>query len=190
MRKSLPARLTSLAILSIAALPWVAAAGPTTQPAFDKGDWTLQLYGGFTKNYGGQTAEIGSATAGVGYFIVDNISLNLELSGYAVDQSEQDAKAVRLALGGRWAFYTIGRLSLLADVNGGISEGDHRIPAGGSHFNFTFTAGPAAAYRLSDTCYLLGGFRYFHLSNGNLYGDDQNPSINAFQGWLGVMIPL
>jgi hypothetical protein len=45
-----------------------------------------------------------------------------------------------------------------------------------------------ASLRLKDNLFLLGGARYFHLSNGDIHGRDQNPSFDGVQYWLGMMV--
>jgi hypothetical protein len=65
---------------------------------------------------------------------------------------------------------------------------DRAVPEFGTHFNFTAKGGAGATWRLTDSLHLIGGARYFHLSNGNLHGRDQNPSHDGVQYWAGVMV--
>ena len=47
--------------------------------------------------------------------------------------------------------------------------------------------GPGLTYRLDDNTYLMGGARYFHVSNGNQFGRINNPSYDGVQYYVGVM---
>ena len=35
--------------------------------------------------------------------------------------------------------------------------------------------------------YLLGGMRYLHFSNAQIDGKERNPSINAAEGYFGLL---
>jgi hypothetical protein len=42
-------------------------------------------------------------------------------------------------------------------------------------------------YRLADDTYLLGGARYFHLSNAKAHGSEKNPSYDGVEYYVGLM---
>jgi hypothetical protein len=61
------------------------------------------------------------------------------------------------------------------------------VPDGGTYFNFTTSTGLGATYRIQDHFYLLGGVRYFHLSNAQIQGPQHNPSVNGVEGFFGLL---
>jgi hypothetical protein len=158
--------------------------GKTT---FAQGTWTAQAYGSYVNAHGFSHEMLASGAAGVGYFVFDNAELNLELVGYHVTQDGPDANAIGLQLLLRHHLLQFDRLSLFVDVGPGIFEGSTEVPPDGTSFNITFRSGPGVTYQLNDNWYLIGGARYFHLSNAALEGREHNPSINGVEGYFGVM---
>ncbi|HTL30971.1 MAG TPA: acyloxyacyl hydrolase [Tepidisphaeraceae bacterium] len=183
--KGFVARVFVFALLVIAPLAragWID--GKTT---FAKGTWTAQTYGNYISAKGSSDEILASGAVGVGYFVFDNAELNLELLGYHVTQDGPDADAISLQLMLRHHFIEFDRFSLFVDVGVGAFEGSTEVPQDGTTFNITFRSGPGLTYRLADHFYLLGGARYFHLSNAALEGREHNPSINGVEGYFGVM---
>lgn len=158
--------------------------GKTT---FAKGTWTFQTYGNYISAKGFSDEILASGAAGAGYFVFDNVELNLDVLGYHITQDGPDANAIGLQLLLRHHLLQFDRLSLFVDVGPGAFEGSTEVPQDGTTFNITFRSGPGATYRLTDNLYLIGGARYFHLSNAALEGRDKNPSINGVEGYFGVM---
>jgi hypothetical protein len=158
--------------------------GKTT---FAQGTWTFQTYGNYISAKGYSDEILASGAAGAGYFVFDNAELNLELFGYHVTQDGPDANAVGLQLLLRHHWIQFDRFSLFVDVGPGIFEGSTEVPHDGTSFNITFRSGPGLTYRVTDNFYLIGGARYFHLSNAALEGREHNPSINGVEGYFGVM---
>ena len=79
------------------------------------------------------------------------------------------------------------RATLFADVTFGPALATHRVPREGTYFNFTTRTGLGMTYQLDDHLHLMGGVRYFHLSNAQIEGSTRNPSINGVEGFLGLM---
>lgn len=156
---------------------------------FQKGDWTVQVYGAYFDDVTPSDERIASGTAGVGYFFRDDWSINLELAGYDLDARNggDDAAggAVNLAL--RWHFLQRGRFTLFLEGSAGLLYADRKFPPGGTHFNYPLQAGLGATFRLNENVHLLGAFRYLHISNANVHGIDENPSIDSLGGYVGVM---
>jgi hypothetical protein len=61
------------------------------------------------------------------------------------------------------------------------------FPEGGSQFNFTFSGSTGADFRLTDKAKLLLAVRYNHMSNWNIYGDDNNPTWDGIGVATGVV---
>ena len=176
----------TVAVAVLAAFGSVALAADDN-PYFSKDSWTFDTYGAYAHSFTGERAKIGSGTVGVGYYILDNFAINLEMSGYFNSQRVQDA---RIAAGDvliRHHVYNSGRFSFFLEGVAGISIADHRTPFYGTYYNYILEPGVGASFRLWDDVNLVGGVRYFHLSNAHLEGPDHNPGINAAQGYVGLM---
>ncbi|MDB5301335.1 MAG: lipid 3-O-deacylase PagL [Phycisphaerales bacterium] len=183
-------------IALIVACIWVAGVFPgslcaaeTTQPeaSFPAGTFSLTLDGGYASAFDSSRASVETVSVGVGYYFIDNMAINVELAGYGIQQPGQDATVGGGELLLRHHLLSIDRFSIFADVGGGAWYGTARFPAGGTNFNFSIETGLGATYRLRDDLYLIGGARYLHFSNAHLEGPIRNPSINAIEGYVGVM---
>lgn len=175
------------------------ASSPTSRPTteaptpfehatrFRKGTWIGAAYGMFGVQPGGRRETYGSQTLGLGYVYADNFALNAEFTGL---EATQDGPNV-LAGGGdlllRNHMIRGKGWSLFSDVGLGLMEANHRLPEGGTHFNFTTQAGLGLTFQLSERVDLLSGVRYFHLSNARMQGPARNPSINAIEEYVGLI---
>jgi hypothetical protein len=165
------------------------AADPTP---FDKGTWNFSLYGSYVTPIRYSDNRFYNVNAAYGYYFWNNNSINLELQGSYVDQPGSDDDALLGAIGilGRWHFLVRDGWSLFIDGGGMVSYADHEVPIFGTNFNFIGKVGVGATidlHALGDDAYLIGGIRYFHLSNGQIRGRDDNPSYDGIQFWTGVM---
>jgi hypothetical protein len=174
-------------LATFACLIFFAALARAEEPAFPKGTWTLQTYGSYAAGKRFYDEKLASGALGFGYAIFDNVSLNAELFATHITQSGPDANALNLQILLRHHLLQFDRFTVFADVGPGIFEGSEKVPEGGTSFNITFRSGVGATYRLRENLYLLGGARYFHLSNAALEGREHNPSINGIEGYFGIM---
>jgi hypothetical protein len=151
----------------------------------------VQLFGTGIVDCSGRDVWMVGPTVGIGYYVLDNLAINGEFSGYFVDQDTGNATAGAASIGLRHHVLDLGEApsnsSLFVDVGAGFFSADDQVPPGGTHSNTTFYVGLGIARPLKENVYLIGGARYFHLSNADREGDDRNPSINAVQGFVGVM---
>jgi len=184
MKHVVPFVLTT--VLTLAA-PAFAGDSPA---AFPKGTFTLQAYG--TVASGIDAEEIfDSAAFGGSYYLFDNVSLGVEASGYHFVQAPGDDGWMYGVAGVlRHHLFQFDRATLFADVTFGPAEATKRVPDAGTYFNFTTRAGIGATWQLQDNLYLIGGARYFHLSNARIEGPERNPSINGVEGYVGLMWKL
>lgn len=162
-----------------------------TNEPFKAGSWNLNLYAGqWREAFGGDNEKLTFGTVDVEYFLRDDLSLNGEFVGYSVDQREPDAAAFGFNLIGRYYFWKpVDAFAIYFEGGAGIFEGDHRVPTpDGTHHNFTLHVGFGARYQLAQNLALIGGFRYFHLSNASIEGKARNPSIDGFGGYGGFSI--
>lgn len=155
--------------------------------SFPQGTWCGTIYGSYARSFTGETAVMGAGTIGGGYYILDNVALNAELSGYYNNQFGPDASITAGDLLLRHHILHSGRFSFFLDVGAGVSYADHPTPWYGTNFNFILEAGVGTTFQLWDNVHLLTGARYFHLSNGYKEGPEHNPSINATQIYIGLL---
>lgn len=172
--------LISIGMLSVVSV--VQAAEP-----FDKGTWDLELTGSFITPIRFSEDNFYNLTAGGGYYLLDNLSFTVELQGYYADQPNKDA-----VIGGggglfRWQFFKHDPFTIFIDGGGGATYASREVPEFGTHFNWTGKGGFGMTWRLREDTFLIGGVRYFHLSNGNIHGREQNPSYDGIQIYTGVM---
>ena len=154
---------------------------------FARGTWTATAYGSYTKSFTGEEAKIGAGQIGFGYYLLDNFSLNAEVGGFYNVQPGQDATISEGDLLIRHHLFHSGRFSMFIDGTAGISYANHRTPGIGTYYNYILEFGVGSTFQLYDNVHLIGGVRYFHLSNAYLEGPDRNPSINATQGFIGLL---
>jgi opacity protein-like surface antigen len=147
-------------------------------------NWTAQSYVALA---GARDEWLPSLNVGVGYNPLPQLSLNVEVAAYGVFQDGENAGAGEARLMLRHHFFVKERWTAFADVGFGAFEASERVPEGGTRFNFVFRSGLGVSYELRDGMYLMGGARYWHLSNAKMEGDLRNPSINGVEGYVGLM---
>ena len=194
--------IPALALVTFAASP--EPVGPVNEPVDEPVDGPVKTYlypegtrmltTEFKYAFGwSDEQDIPTLALGADYFVIDNLSLGVELQGLAVFQEgvgTGDTGVV--ALEARLRHHLVTWDDGLADrpgsfflsAGGGPSYAHDPVPAGGSHFNFVSHAGVGLTQRLGDNRLLLGGLDYWHLSNANL-PDGDNPSINGVQAFVG-----
>jgi hypothetical protein len=160
---------------------------PSRRPLFPKGTRTFQTYGGYLNDLGPQDQEGGFVSAGLGYYVFDGVSLSAELTGYGISQPGEDAVAGALGVVLRHHMVEFGDESFFVDVSFAPFEASHRVPQGGTRFNFVTQSGIGWAHGLSRDSNLMLGVRFIHLSNAQLEGNDRNPSINGISAYVGFM---
>jgi hypothetical protein len=189
----------------LAILMWTAAAGaenliPTTVLSsaddsastltFPRGLRLVTLYGGVMEQPTGLREQLSFCTAGLNYYFADNWAFGVEFTGVGAAQPQDD-----IAAGGgdillRTHLWNYERLSIYGDVAVGVLEADDRIPPSGTDFNFTLQSGVGAAIQLCRRTDFFFGIRYYHLSNARQHGPDRNPSLNALEGYAGLMFRM
>ena len=162
---------------------------PATPAAFPKGTFSLELEASYTNPIRFSTNEFITLSAAGGYYFWDNWSVSLRGEYMHVNQDfgENDADGGGAGVLLRWHVINVDRLSFYIDGGGGLSWFNKAVPTFGTTYNFTARVGPGLSYRISDDVFLLGGARYFHLSNGNQHGRIKNPSYDGIEWYMGVM---
>jgi hypothetical protein len=174
-------------IVALLALLLPAASARAQSGAFDQGSWSLLSYGSCAEGFRLRDDKLATATVSVGYYFADRWSINAEGVYFSFDEPTQTD-----AVGGnvifRWHFIDHDRFSIYLDLGGGMLDARDEIPAGGTEINFDARAGFGGTVRLINDLHLMAGVHYFHLSNGNIHGLDENPSIDAIEGYVGLML--
>jgi hypothetical protein len=155
---------------------------------FARGTKTLEFEGSYTSPIRFSEDELATGSVGVGYYLFDNHSVTLFAQGFHVNQPfGESTEAGAVFVLGRSILYSVDKVSFYIDGGGGYSWANSAVPIGGTTYNFNARAGVGAAWRLSDDTYLLGGARYFHLSNGKAHGSEKNPSYDGVEYYVGLM---
>lgn len=184
MRMAIVVGSTIIALFSGASF---AADATPAETNFPRGLFALTLEGDYAHSFNLGRARIESGAVGAHYYFLDRLSLGAEVGGFADQQAGGDSGVAELNLRVRQHLVESGRFSLFTDFGAGVSYADRRTPATGTYFNFVLQPGVGATWQLNDRLFLLGGVRYWHLSNARIDGPLRNPSVNAVEGFVGIM---
>jgi hypothetical protein len=175
-------------------LPSTAPAVASTAPAepttlFPKGSFTVGFNGGYYVDIESPNERVNPYTLEARWYIKDGFAIGVDVIGYTLDAKNgfDDAGAGGFNLGLRHHVYERGDFSLFLEAAVGMVYADDEFPPGGTRFNYTEHAGVGVTYRLKDNLFFVGGGRFIHISNAYIHGRDQNPGINAFGGYAGLM---
>ena len=191
----MPSRIASasavvaLALALVLFAPRALAAPLFGEPGedFRQGKWAWELDAAYVDPIRFSEAQFYTANFAATYYFGDDVAMGMELQASYVDQPDEDTALVGTGLLLRWHFVELDRWSLFVDGGVGVSWAEDEVPDGGTHFNFIGKGGPGATVELRDGFHLIGGARFFHQSNANMYGRDENPSLDGIQYYLGVM---
>ena len=158
------------------------------EPPFAKGTWSLQLTGSYYTTVSGSDVTLGYGTVSVGYYYADTWAVDLSVSGYALEEDDQsEGVAASLGLNLRKHFLVRDPFSVYIDGGVGIIRADGEFPAGGTNTNFTLQGGLGATWRLTESMHVVGGARWFHISNARRHGEDGNASTDGVAVYGGLM---
>ncbi|MEM8502779.1 MAG: acyloxyacyl hydrolase [Cyanobacteria bacterium P01_D01_bin.1] len=130
----------------------------------------------------------GLVGTGVSYFVFEGHSINLELNGLAVDQQNNNAVGLNLALLVRSHWIRGDNWSIYIDGGAGLLTTNNDVPDAGSSFNFTPQIGGGATFAVNDTQRIMTGLRWYHISNANTF--EANPGLDAIYGYVGYSFPF
>lgn len=167
------------------------AATPTEQPAphesFIQGSRVLLVSS--SAAFCGNDGDVYQGHMGVGYYFLDGQALNIEcaLGGIDADASGGDTVTASVEFMLRSHWIRMENWSMFVEGGAGVIWSDERFPAGGTRWNFTPQAGLGMTWRLDDTTHLIGGVRWYHISNANMNGTDRNPGYNSLMVYAGLL---
>ena len=122
------------------------------------------------------------------YFVIDDVSMELEFNGLFADQKTDNAAGFNFNLIFRWHFWTEERWSTYLDFGAGLLLSTDHIPQNGSSFNFTPQGGVGLTYALREETRLILGVRWHHISNANTFED--NPGRDSILFYSGLSFPF
>lgn len=164
---------------------------------FAEGRWSLQIYGSGTYSSGDDRVYGGHV--GIGYHILDGVSLNADLGGnfLTMDDSNNPPATGGDSFGGtldllvRWHFLRGDGWSIFAEGGCGLMESAESFPAAGTHFNFRPQFGMGVTLKITPEVHLMGGARLLHISNAGINADSgHNPGYDSGMFYLGLMFPF
>lgn len=186
--------VAALIVFSSLAVPSRALAENDT---FDKGSLVLQTTGSYTVGYAVFDLEYASGVIGemgLGYYPRDRFGVYLAGAGYHLTHVDPETSAAGggLNLLLRYHFYEFAddKATAFIDLGGGLIRLDHEWPDNGTHNNFTGRLGLGLSYDLNEDFSLVGGLRWFHLSNAYRHGRDENPNYDGVEAWAGILWTL
>jgi hypothetical protein len=172
----------------IAILCTAAAVRAENLDSFPAGTFTLHAQLAVTDDVEATDYLIPAATIGAGWYIRDSLAIGVEVGGYSFFQgSGDDTPGVNASAFLRHHFIDTPRYSVYFDVFFGPTYTDTKTPAGGTHLNYLTRFGVGGTVPLDERLDLLAGVRWFHLSNANIHGEDENPAINGIQYYVGLL---
>ena len=139
-------------------------------------------------------AQNAGATIAYNYFTADRFALTAAGTPVRIyAQDDGDIYAGEFQLGVRYYFadFEIGEkpIGLYAEALGGLMQSAKSVPETGSHTNFSQDTGVGFEVLLSDQISWIGGYRLRHISNGDMFGED-NPSQNDHMVYTGLAFRL
>jgi len=156
-----------------------------------KGSWRWYVLGGYTFDVESASTNMVLLGGGLSYFIVQDVSLVLEIDGLHVDQPGEDSWGGNLSLMFRWHFVSHDAWSMYFEGGCGVLGLTQRVPApddeeptGGTEFNFTPQLGGGFTWAIGDDVRLMTGIRWYHISNART--DDNNPGLDSVLLYAGV----
>jgi hypothetical protein len=195
---SRPHHLGSLAVLALSAMSAFGqetapetsdipqAALSLTQAAYTNADtswWTF----GLGASQGNGTISDGNITAAYSYFVTDGVEVSGELGLRAINQPGDNVYGINPAIIFRWHFWRSENndWTAFADIGIGAMLTDDDVPQDGTSINFTPRAGVGLTKALGDDWRVQVGARWSHISNGRIFGNDDNPASDGIMLFIG-----
>lgn len=155
-----------------------------------KGTWRWQIQASYGIQFGNDANQFALGGAGASYFLIDDVSIDVDLNGLAFWQEGPDTGGVNFDVLFRWHLWTNEQRtwSLYADAGVGFLFTGSDVPSDGSSFNFTPQVGAGMSFDIGHDLRLLVGARWFHISNANTYR--ANPGRDSLQVYAQLSIPF
>ena len=119
--------------------------------------WSVELLGTALGDVTNRHVVMGGLTTGVGFYVFDNVAIQMDLTAYGFSEGRSDGAAAGITLGIRHHIFHVADNSVFLDVAGGEIEASNNIPYGGTHLNNTIQFGLGVAHPIAENCFLIGG---------------------------------
>lgn len=133
--------------------------------------------------------------AGYGQYFRDNLGFWLELNAmrfeYAGEHKDRGSvTGIGITPILRWHPIQYGAFSAFADIGLGVALTESRYPIfgddeRGTYLNTTPQLALGATWQIDENYFIKAGWRYYHLSNGDIYGEERNPGHDSDGYFLG-----
>lgn len=144
-----------------------------------EGDWAGNLDG----------TDIGQGRLGIAWFFVDDFELAFYGSaGYAAESGASGAGVFGGDLQLRWHLFAADTWSVFLSGGCGMIGSSSPVPAGGTNFNFTPSAGVGATIDAWEGTRAYVSVRWYHVSNAGT--SSGNPGFNGLDLWVGLSFAL
>lgn len=174
------------------------ARGPdgSLKPRFgQKNSWRWNVQAGFAFSVQDASDTFVLAGGSASYFMIDNLSLVLELNGLYINQTGDDPLGLNFGLLARWHFLARPAYTVYAELGAGLLFTTSNVPGptpsdpkAGQSVNFTPQLGAGFTYEINPNVRLMGGIRWFHMSNART--SDSNPPRDSILTYVGVSFPF
>lgn len=162
------------------------AAQPALNDPFAKGAWNVIVYGSAAI---GNEGDVYTGHAGVGYAVLDDLIISLELLGGTINTKptryNDDILIGGLDLILRYRLWHGDRWAVFVEGGAGVAGMEEDFPRGGTDYVFRPQFGGGAMVRVCPRAWLIAGLRWLHMSNANTSGSDQNPGYDSIQAFAG-----
>ena len=169
---------------------------PALPPPFGTKDsmrWFVQAGGAVEVDETENSFFLGGG--GFSYFIVDDLSLEIEFNLIGFSQQGDDAIGANFNLLMRWHFLVRETWSLYVDGGAGLLGTTEIVPGksvaqpeGGANLNFTPQGGAGVTFEVAENVRFFGGVRWYHISNANTR--ESNPARDSLFMYAGVSFPF
>lgn len=123
-------------------------------------------------------------------FIEQRVEFIVELAVRNINQDGDNLVGFNPLVGFRWHFWRSDNdatWTAFADAGIGAMGSTSDVPEDGTSFNFTPRAGVGVTWQVLESARLVAGLRWSHISNGRLWGNDDNPGIDTPMLHVGFM---
>ncbi len=121
-------------------------------------------------------------------FVDHDVEMMVEVALREFDMPGNDQIGINpmLVLRQHWDLGETHTWTMFVDAGIGFMISADDVPEDGTSFNFTPRAGFGVTYAVSEEWRVVAGLRWSHISNGRMFGDDDNPSSDGVMFSVGL----
>lgn len=116
-------------------------------------------------------------------YVADRVALGLGTTAAAWWTGGRDVYSAEIE--GLLRIHPVRDWPVFLDGSAGFQQANHRIPPGGTHWNFSFAFGGGFEVPIDRGVSLLTGVHFHHISNALGRENPRNPSQNEARLWIG-----